>query len=70
VKTHQSVARSVKWIGMAGGIVLALADLTLGASGRAEQGPTGPSYAIPNIVATIMCLVALAIACKDFRKAR
>jgi len=57
-------------MGVTAGLVLILTAFALGASGRAGQGQTGPSYAIPNIVATIMCLVALAIACKDFRKAR
>jgi hypothetical protein len=67
--THRPMARRMESFGMALGLVLIQAGLALGASGGTGQGPTGPSYAIPNIVAAVMCLATLAIACKDFRRA-
>ena len=54
--------------------VLVLAGLALPAAGAtrrtapAKKGLPTPSYVIPNIAATGMCLAVLAIACKRFRR--
>ena len=44
------------------------AGLALGAQKATQRTLPKPSYAIPNIVAVVMCLSALAIACKRFKR--
>ena len=48
--------------------LLAALPLAAFAAAKAKE-PEGPSYAISNIVAVIMCAIALAIPCKRYHRA-
>jgi len=49
-------------------VVFVAAGLALGARKVPQKTLPKPSYAIPNIVAVVMCLSVLTIACKRFKR--
>ena len=53
-----------------GRAALAVAVLTLvaGTAMAAQKEPEPPSYAIPNLIAIVMCAAAFLIPCKLFRR--
>lgn len=67
----QDPPKGWRWTVRAGAFAAAVfvaAGLALGAPGTPEKTLPQPSYAIPNIVAVVMCLSVLAIACKRFKR--
>ena len=66
MKSGIALMRCLGVIAVAAGIVAVLASVATAAAPTRE--PEYPSYAIPNIAAIVMCLAAVAIACKHTRR--
>lgn len=63
-----------RWIGRlrpvlaTAALVLVLGGVLWAARPPAKKELAPPSYVIPNIVAVVMCMAALAVPCKRFRR--
>jgi hypothetical protein len=67
VKLTRNLGRTVATLAAFAVVTAVVAGVALGATYKPKEVEL-PSYAIPNIVAIVMCAVAFLIPCKLFRR--
>ena len=68
MKSYRNRIRAMALAAAGAATVLAGVSVVGAATAAMPREPEFPSYAIPNIAAIVMCLAALAIPCKRFRR--